>query len=244
MHIQSITNSDGEEIHCICCGRDDGWELVQCDDCIALMNGLTNSECTFVLVEEESPLYPWHDFYETLQESPAIMDWQFPHLNGPGRTTPKTSHMIAIDVYMCLSMGSQNGPQTSCNSSATTGCIPIYMTLRSDERIDVSPFDPVSTLSCSVCFGASISSVFAMPKWQICVPPMYASSLYCNGTDPGRDGSGGSSSGGAVVIKSVACGIKCKVFGVKIASGECMPPQDLTAGTRSRREWQCSASDG
>jgi hypothetical protein len=40
------------------------------------------------------------------------------------------------------------------------------------------------------------------------------------------------------------CGIECKVFGVKIESGEWMPSQDVTAGARSKREWQCSVSDG
>ena len=228
MRLQPTTNSDGEEILCICRGRDDGRELVQCDDCrtwyhleclgintaelgreedpwfchncVALMNGLTSSEPTFALVEEEkSPLRRRRDplFYETLQESPAIADWRF-HPNGPGPTTPKTnpSRTMAIDVYTRTSLGSRNGPQTPRNSSATTGRVRVYTTPGSDERIfqdDVSPFDPASTPSRGVRVGASVNSVFATPKWQIRVPPTYASSPYRDGTDPGG-GSGSAQS--------------------------------------------------
>lgn len=238
MRVQPIINSDGEEVLCICRGRDDGRELVQCDDCrtwyhleclgintaelgreedpwfchncVALMNGLTNSEPTFALVEEEkSPLRRRRDplFYETLQESPAIADWRFPHPNGPGPTTPKTnpSRTMAIDVYTRSSMGSRNGPQTPRNSSATTGRVRVYTTPGSDERIfqdDVSPFDPASTPSRGVRVGASVSSVFATPKWQIRVPPTYASSPYRDGTDPGGDGGGGSGSSGGAQLSS------------------------------------------
>lgn len=229
MNVQPTTNSDGEEILCICRGKDDGRELVQCDDCrkwyhleclgirdtaelgreedpwfchncVALMNGLTDSEPTFALVEEEkSPLGRRRDplFYETLQESPAIGDWRF-HSNGPGPTTPKRnpSRTMAIEVYTRSSMGSRNGPQTPHNSSATTGRVRVYTTPGSDERIfqdDVSPFDPASTPSRGVRVGASVSSVFATPKWQVNAPPTFSSSPYRDGTDPG----GGSSGGGA-----------------------------------------------
>ena len=238
MRVHPITNSDGEEILCICRGRDDGRELVQCDDCrtwyhleclginntaelgreedpwfchncVALMNGLTSSEPTFALVEEEkSPLRRRRDplFYETLQESPAIADWRF-NPNGPGPTTPKAnpSRTMAIDVYTRSSQGSRNGPQTPRNSSATTGRVRVYTTPGSDERIfqdDVSPFDPASTPSRGVRVGASVSSVFATPKWQIRVPPTYASSPYRDGTDPGGGGGGGGDGSGSAQSSS------------------------------------------
>ena len=33
LHVKPFADSDGEEILCICRGKDDGRELVQCDDC-------------------------------------------------------------------------------------------------------------------------------------------------------------------------------------------------------------------
>jgi len=226
LHVQPSTNSDGEEILCICRGRDDGRELVQCDDCrtwyhleclgikniaelgreedpwychncMALMNGLSVSEPTFALVEEESPLRRRRDplFYEALQESPASGDWRF-HPHGPGPTTPKAnpSRAAAIEAHTRSSMGSRNGPQTPRNSSATTERVRVYTTPGTDERIfqdDISPFDPASTPSRGVRVGASVSSVFATPKWQIRVPPTYSPSPYRNGTDPGGGGGSG-----------------------------------------------------
>lgn len=85
LHVQPSADGDGEEILCICRGKDDGRELVQCDDCrmwyhleclgikdiaelgreedpwychncVALMNGLPTLEPTFALADEESPL--------------------------------------------------------------------------------------------------------------------------------------------------------------------------------------------
>jgi PHD-finger len=85
LHVQPSADGDGEEILCICRGKDDGRELVQCDDCrtwyhleclgigdiaelgreedpwychncVALMNGFPSSEPTFVAVEEDIPL--------------------------------------------------------------------------------------------------------------------------------------------------------------------------------------------
>jgi PHD-finger len=228
---QPSANSEGNEILCICRGRDDGRELVQCDDCrtwyhleclgikniaelgreedpwychncVALMNGLSFSEPTFALVEE-SPLRRRRDplFYEALQESPAIADWRF-HPNGPGPTTPKAnpSRAAAIEAYTRSSFGSRNGPHTPRNSSATTERVRVYTTPGAEERIfqdDVSPFDPASTPSRGVRVGASVSSVFATPKWQIRVPPTYSPSPYRNGTDPGGgNGGGGASSSG------------------------------------------------
>ncbi|KAI9510697.1 hypothetical protein F5148DRAFT_1177244 [Russula earlei] len=85
LHVQTAADSGGEEILCICRGKDDGRELVQCDDCrtwyhleclgiknnaelgreedpwychncVALMNELPITEPTFALAEEETPL--------------------------------------------------------------------------------------------------------------------------------------------------------------------------------------------
>ncbi|KAF8261003.1 hypothetical protein EI94DRAFT_839225 [Lactarius quietus] len=85
LRVQSSTDGDDEEILCICRGRDDGRELVQCDDCrtwyhleclgivdiaelgreedpwychncVTLMGNVPVSEPTFAPVEEEIPL--------------------------------------------------------------------------------------------------------------------------------------------------------------------------------------------
>ena len=85
LRVQSAADGDDEEILCICRGRDDGRELVQCDDCrtwyhleclgiediaelgreedpwychncVTLMSNLPISEPTFAPVEEEIPL--------------------------------------------------------------------------------------------------------------------------------------------------------------------------------------------
>jgi hypothetical protein len=85
LHVQPFADSDGEEILCICRGKDDGRKLVQCDDCrtwyhleclgikdtaelgreedswychncVTLMKKLPISEPTFAPVEEETPL--------------------------------------------------------------------------------------------------------------------------------------------------------------------------------------------
>jgi PHD-finger len=224
LQAQPSASGEGDEILCICRGRDDGRELVQCDDCrtwyhleclgikniaelgreedpwychncVALMNGLSIPEPTFAPVEE-SPLRRRRDplFYEALQDSPAIADWRF-HPNGLGPTTPKAnpSRTAAVEAYTRSSFGSRNGPQTPRNSSATTERIRVYTTPGAEERIfqdDVSPFDPASTPSRGVRVGASVSSVFASPKWQIRVPTTYSPSPFHNGADPG-DGDGG-----------------------------------------------------
>jgi hypothetical protein len=173
--------------------EEDPW---YCHNCMALMNGLSVSEPTFALVEEESPLRRRRDplFYEALQESPASGDWRF-HPHGPSPTTPKAnpSRAAAIEAYTRSSMGSRSGPQTPRNSSATTERVRVYTTPGADERLfqdDISPFDPASTPSRGVRVGASVSSVFATPKWQHCVPPTYSPSPYRNGTDPGGGGRG------------------------------------------------------
>ncbi|KAI0274027.1 hypothetical protein BGY98DRAFT_997298, partial [Russula aff. rugulosa BPL654] len=36
LHVKSFADSDGEDILCICCGKDDGRGLVQCDDVVSL----------------------------------------------------------------------------------------------------------------------------------------------------------------------------------------------------------------
>jgi hypothetical protein len=60
--------------------------------------------------------------------------------------------------------------------------------------LKISPFDPASTPSRGVRVGASVSSVFATPKWQIRVPLTYSPSPYRNGTDPGGGGGSGDAS--------------------------------------------------
>ena len=91
LHVQPSTDGDGEEILCICRGKDDGRELVQCDDCrtwyhleclgitdiaelgreedpwychncVALMNGLPSSSSEPTFVPvEEVPLHRRRD---------------------------------------------------------------------------------------------------------------------------------------------------------------------------------------
>ena len=214
LHLQTSANGDGEEILCICRGKDDGRELVQCDDCrtwyhleclgitdiaslgreedpwychncVALMNGLSNSEPTFALAEE-GPLRRRRDplFFEALQDSPAVTDWRIqPH--GPGPTTPKANlaRMATVEAYTRSSLGSRNGPQTPHDSSATSERVRVYTTPGADERIfqDDSPFDPASTPSRGMRVGASVSSAFATPKWQIRLPPTLSPSPYRNG---------------------------------------------------------------
>jgi hypothetical protein len=114
--VKPFADSDGEEILCICRGNDDGWELVQCDDCrtwyhleclgikdiadLGREEDLVRSqlchievaETTFAPVEEEPPLRRRRDplFFETLLESPASADWRVqPH--SPNPTTPKAN---------------------------------------------------------------------------------------------------------------------------------------------------------
>ena len=162
------------------------------------MNRSSIPEPTFAPVEE-SPLRRRRDplFYEALQDSPGIVDWRF-HANGPGPTTPKAnpSRTAAVEAYTRSSFGSRSGPQTPRNSSATTERIRVYTTPGAEERIfqdDVSPFHPASTPSRGVRVEASVSSVFATPKWQILVPSTYSPSPYRNSADPG----GGNEGGGA-----------------------------------------------
>jgi PHD-finger len=165
LHVQPFADSDGEEILCICRGKDDGRELVQCDDCrtwyhleclgikdiaelgreedpwychncVTLMNGI--SEPTFALVEEVTPLRRRRDplFFETLQESPANADWRIqPH--GPGPTTPKgnPTRAAAGEPQTRSSLGSRNGPHTPRNSSGTTERVRVYTTPGAEERI-------------------------------------------------------------------------------------------------------------
>ena len=210
LRVQSAADGDDEEILCICRGRDDGRELVQCDDCrtwyhleclgigdiaelgreedpwychncVTLMSNLPVSEPTFAPVEEEIPLRRRRDplFFEALQDSPtASSDWRIP-LHDPNPTTPKTNRTRAIDASSRSSFGSRNGPHTPRNSSANTERVRVYTTPGTDERIfhphhhhhdsddTISPFDPTSTPSRGMRVGASVSSVFATPKWQI-----------------------------------------------------------------------------
>ncbi|KAI0297505.1 hypothetical protein B0F90DRAFT_1819250 [Multifurca ochricompacta] len=220
LDVKPSADGDGEEILCICRGKDDGRELVQCDDCrtwyhleclgikgiadlgreedpwychncVTLMNELSTSEPTFVPAEEEIPLRRRRDplFFEALQESPPGNDWRIP-LHGPGPTTPKanTARVAVAEVSTRSSLGSRNGPYTPRNSSVTAEHVRVYTTPDTDERIfqdDVSPFDPTSTPSRGVRVGASVSSVFATPKWQIHVPPTYTPSPYRNSIDAG-----------------------------------------------------------
>ncbi len=164
LHVQPFANSDGEELLCICRGKDDGRELVQCDDCRTWYHleclGIKDiaelgreedpwychncvtlrfpiSEPTFAPVEEP-PLRRRRDplFFETLQESPASADWRIqPH--GPSPTTPKANPTRAAggEPYTRSSLGSRNGPQTPRNSSATTDRVRVYTTPGAEERI-------------------------------------------------------------------------------------------------------------
>lgn len=217
LHVKPFADGDGEEILCICRGRDDGRELVQCDDCrtwyhleclgikdIADLGReedpwychncvtlrLPISEPTFAPVEEEPPLRRRRDplFFETLQESPASVDWRLqPH--GPSPTTPKANptRTAAGEPHTRSSLGSRNGPQTPRNSSATTERVRVYTTPGAEERIfqdDISPFDPASTPSRGMHVGASVGTVFTTPKWQIRGPPVYSISPYRNGIEP------------------------------------------------------------
>ncbi|KAI0274023.1 hypothetical protein BGY98DRAFT_997208 [Russula aff. rugulosa BPL654] len=197
LHVKPFADSDGEEILCICRGKDDGRELVQCDDYIADLGReedpwychncvtlrLPISEPTFAPVEEEPPLRRRRDplFFETLQESPASADWRLQPHGQPTRAAAGEPHTRS-------SLGSRNGPQTPRNSSATTERVRVYTTPGAEERIfqdDVSPFDPASTPSRGMRVGASVGTVFTTPKWQIRGPPAYSStSPYRNGVGP------------------------------------------------------------
>jgi hypothetical protein len=219
-HVQPSVAGDGEEILCICRGKDDGRELVQCDDCgtwyhleclgigniaelgreedpwychncVALMNGLPSSEPTFVAVDEDIPLRRRRDplFFEALQESPAGADWRMP-LHGPGPTTPKANpaRTSAAETSTRSSLGSRNDPHTPRNNSAMSERVRVYTTPGADDRIfqdDVSPFDPTSTPSRGVRVGATMSSVFATPKWQVRRLPTFTPSPYRNGKGAG-----------------------------------------------------------
>ncbi|KAI0283851.1 hypothetical protein BC826DRAFT_973571 [Russula brevipes] len=206
LHTQPSAKGDGDDILCICRGRDDGRELVQCDDCrmwyhleclgitdiaelgreedpwychncVTLMNGLPMSEPTFAPAEEVTPLRRRRD--------PLFFEALQPHGHTP--TTPKTnpSRASAVEGYTRSSLGSRNGPQTPRNSSGLAERVRVYTTPGGDERIfhDLSPFDPASTPSRGVRVGAGVSSVFATPKWQVRLPPTYSPSPYRNGTD-------------------------------------------------------------
>jgi len=177
LHVQPFADSDGEEILCICRGKDDGRELVQCDDCRTWYHleclGIKDiaelrreedpwychncvtlrmpiSEPTFAPVEEESPLRRRRDplFFETLQESPASADWRIqPH--GPGPTTPKANptRAAAGEPHTRSSLGSRNGPQTPHNSSATTERVRVYTTPGAEERIFQDDISPFDPAS-------------------------------------------------------------------------------------------------
>ncbi|KAI0262476.1 hypothetical protein BC834DRAFT_389859 [Gloeopeniophorella convolvens] len=216
------------EVLCICRGRDDGRELVQCDDCrtwyhleclgiedtdlgreedpwychncMTLMNGAASSEPIFApaLAEEDPPHRRRRDplFFSTLQESPAGGDWPIP-LHGPGPSTPKAKaarRRAAPETLTHSSWGSQQGPQTPRSDGSVGERVRVYATPGTDERIfqaDGSPFDPTSTPSRGVHLGASASSAFATPKWQVRVPPLaYVSSPY----DSAGGGAGGAES--------------------------------------------------
>jgi hypothetical protein len=221
LRVQSSADGDEGEILCICRGRDDGRELVQCDDCrtwyhleclgigdiaelgreedpwychncVTLMTNLPLSEPTFAPVEEEISPRRRRDplFFEALQDSPTTgSDWRIP-LHGPNPTTPKTNRARAVEASSRSSFGSRNGPHTPRHSSANTERVRVYTTPGTDERIfhphhhhhphpdsddAISPFDPTSTPSRGMRVGASASSVFATPKWQIRAPPSLSS---------------------------------------------------------------------
>lgn len=177
LHVKPFADSDGEEILCICRGKDDGRELVQCDDCrtwyhleclgikdIADLGReedpwychncvtlrLPISEPTFAPVEEEPPLRRRRDplFFETLQESPASAEWRLqPH--GPNPTTPKANptRAAAGEPYTRSSLGSRNGPQTPRNSSATTERVRVYTPPGAEDRIFQDDISPFDPAS-------------------------------------------------------------------------------------------------
>jgi len=198
----SRKSPDGEsddEIVCICQGRDDGRELVQCDgcrtwyhlQCIGIQNvedlgkeedpwfcgncagtpppdTLPLSEPTFVPTEEKLKRVKGYDppfFHAGLNPSPAAA-WSSspcPPMTPPGRTAagPSFSSGSSRDES-----SSQRGPQTPQFSSRS---VRVYNTGTpgGTERfmLEESPFDPTSTPSRGIRFGAP----FATPKnnfWQ------------------------------------------------------------------------------
>lgn len=196
---KSADDDSDNEILCVCRGRDDGRELVQCDgchtwyhlQCIGIQSVedlgreedpwfcgscaetpppdiLPSSEPTFVPTEEKLKHDKSYDppfFHAGLNPSPAA-PWSSsprPPMTPPGRTAagPYFSSGSSWDES-----SSQRGPQTPQFSSksvrvyttGTPGGVEPFM-------LDESPFDPTSTPSRGIRFGAP----FATPKnsfWQ------------------------------------------------------------------------------
>lgn len=165
LHVQSSADGNEEEVLCICRGKDDGRELVQCDDCrtwyhleclgiediaelgreedpwychncVTLMNNLPVSEPTFAPVEEENPPRRRRDpLFFEALQDSPAGSDWRIPLHGPGPMTPKANRARAIDASSRSSFGSRNGPHTPRNSSASAERVRVYTTPSADERI-------------------------------------------------------------------------------------------------------------
>lgn len=216
-------DSDEEEV-CICLGRDDGQDLVQCDSCetwyhlhcigirsIAELGKeedpwfcnrcvaatrtpspspdpemLLSSEPTLVPTDEQPTIQRNHDgpfFHGSFQDSP-MPAW------GPPRTPPRSDTGSAFSSGTSWIEASKHGPSTPQNHSQG---VRVYTNTTpgpfDNFGYNESPFDPNSTPSRGIKFGAP----FTTPKNNLW-------STRANGLFPGRGSSDRTGSGGGLLL--------------------------------------------